>query len=53
MVIDDRIARVLREGKSLPGLLANEEMAERSNPALSKPATGRSLFEFSAHKNPA
>jgi len=27
----------------LPGLLANEEMAQRSNPALSKPVTGRSL----------
>jgi len=27
----------------LPGLLANNEMAQRSNPALSKPASGRSL----------
>jgi hypothetical protein len=26
----------------LPGLLANNEMAQRSNPALSKPGTGRS-----------
>jgi len=28
---------------SLPGLLANHEMAQRSNPALSKPASGHSL----------
>jgi hypothetical protein len=27
----------------LPGLLANHEMAQRSNPALLKPVTGRSL----------
>ena len=27
----------------LPGLLANNEMAQRSNPALSKPVLGRSL----------
>jgi hypothetical protein len=27
----------------LPGLLANHEMAQRSNPTLSKPVTGRSL----------
>ena len=31
----------------LPGLLANNEMAQRSNPALSKPATGRSLPRLS------
>ena len=30
----------------LPGLLANEEMAQRSNPALSKPVTGRSLLRL-------
>jgi hypothetical protein len=29
--------------KSLPGLLANLEMAQRSIPALPKPVTGRSL----------
>src|SRR6516162_4209683 len=33
--------RRLREHNFLPGLLANEEMAQRSNPALSKPVTGR------------
>jgi hypothetical protein len=30
----------------LSGLLANEEMAQRSNPALFKPVTGRSLLRL-------
>jgi transposase len=34
-----------RDHDFLPGLLANKEMAQRSNPALSKPAIGKSLSE--------
>jgi hypothetical protein len=35
-----------REHDFLPGLLVNEEMAQRSDPALFKPVTGRGLLRL-------